>query len=57
MAELLRKMWSDDQGQDIAEYALMAAVILVVVAGTVATIGTKANTIFQSVANNLNPAN
>jgi len=28
---LLRSLWSDDQGQDIAEYAVMLAVILVIV--------------------------
>ena len=49
MTEVLRKMWSDDQGQDIAEYALMAAVILVVVAATVTAIGTRAGSIFTSV--------
>ena len=27
---LLRSLWSDDQGQDIAEYAVMLAVILVI---------------------------
>jgi Flp pilus assembly pilin Flp len=53
MAEVLRKMWSDDQGQDIAEYALMAALVLVVVAGAVTTIGNKASSIFSSVATQL----
>jgi len=46
MKELLRNLWLDDGGQDVAEYALMLAVILVVVAGTVAAIGTNADTIF-----------
>ena len=49
MAELLHNMWSDDQGQDIAEYALMAAVILIVVIGAVKAIGTTASSIFTSV--------
>ena len=46
MKELLRNLWLDDGGQDVAEYALMLAVILVVVAGTVAAIGTNADAIF-----------
>lgn len=56
MTEIMRKMWTNDEGQDIAEYALMLAVILVVVITAVTAIGTKANTIFQSVSNALTAA-
>src|SRR6185369_16051124 len=35
VAHLLGRFWKDDQGQDIAEYAVMLAVILVIVVGTV----------------------
>jgi Flp pilus assembly pilin Flp len=49
MKELLRNVWSDQSGQDVAEYALMLAVILAVVVGTVTAIGTQANTIFTNV--------
>jgi len=44
-----RKLWSDEQGQDIAEYSVMLAVILVVVVGTVRLIGSNANGIFSQV--------
>jgi Flp pilus assembly pilin Flp len=40
---LLRQLWCDERGQDIAEYAVMLAVILVIVVGTVRLIGTNAN--------------
>lgn len=50
MKELLRKVWSDDQGQDIAEYAVMLAVILVIVVGTIRLIGTQANNVFSETA-------
>ncbi len=53
MVEMIRSMWMDDSGQDIAEYALMLAVILVLVITTVKLIGTNANAIFQKVADNL----
>jgi len=43
MKLLLRKLWIEDQGQDIAEYAVMLAVILVLVVGTVRLIGSNAN--------------
>jgi Flp pilus assembly pilin Flp len=53
MATLLR-MWNDDQGQDVAEYAVMLAVILVIVVGTVKLIGGKSNNIFSEVASSIN---
>ncbi len=49
----LRKIWNEDHGQDIAEYALMLTVILLVVVAAVSAIGTNANTIFNSVAGKL----
>jgi len=54
MLQFCRNLWSDEQGQDIAEYAVMLAVILVLVIGTVRLIGTNANTAFSSVANSIN---
>lgn len=50
MKALLWKVWSDDQGQDIAEYAVMLAVILVIVVGTIRLIGTQANNVFSETA-------
>ena len=49
MRQFFQKFWQDEQGQDIAEYAVMLAVILVIVIGTVRLIGTNANTIFSQV--------
>ncbi|MFZ0419960.1 MAG: hypothetical protein WAM04_17805 [Candidatus Sulfotelmatobacter sp.] len=42
-------LWNDEQGQDIAEYAVMLAVILVIVVGTVRLIGSNANNVFSQV--------
>ena len=53
MRNLLRTMWADEQGQDIAEYAVMLAVILVLVIGTVRLIGGNANNAFSTVASSL----
>ena len=53
MVEFLRKICTDDQGQDIAEYAVMLAVILVIVIGTVELIGGNANNAFSTVASTL----
>ena len=49
VANLLRRFWRDERGQDIAEYAVMLAVILVIVIGTVRLIGSNANTVFSQV--------
>lgn len=51
--EFVRKLWQDEQGQDIAEYAVMLAVILVIVVGTVRLIGSNANNVFSSVASSI----
>jgi len=53
MSELMRRLWSEDQGQDIAEYAVMLAVILVLVVGTIRLIGSNANTVFSNVASSI----
>jgi Flp pilus assembly pilin Flp len=44
---------SDERGQDIAEYAVMLAVILVLVVGTIRLVGTNANNAFSTVASSL----
>jgi Flp pilus assembly pilin Flp len=49
----LRKLWTGEEGQDIAEYAVMLAVILVLVVGTIRLVGSNANNAFSSVASSL----
>jgi Flp pilus assembly pilin Flp len=46
-------LWADEQGQDIAEYAVMLAVILVIVVGTLRVIGSNANNVFSGVASSI----
>lgn len=53
MRELISRMWSEETGQDIAEYAVMLAVILVLVVGTIRLIGSNANTVFSNVASSI----
>jgi Flp pilus assembly pilin Flp len=53
MNEILRRLWRKDEGQDIAEYAVMLAVILVIVVGTIRLIGGNANNVFSSVASSI----
>ena len=53
MFNLLRQSWADERGQDIAEYAVMLAVILVVSITAITLIGSNANNVFSSVASSI----
>ena len=53
MKALLERFWAQDEGQDIAEYAVLLAVILVLVVGTIRLVGSNANNAFSSVASSL----
>jgi Flp pilus assembly pilin Flp len=50
LLQLARRLWCEQEGQDIAEYAVMLAVILVIVVGTIRLIGSNSNTVFSNVA-------
>ena len=52
MRQILLSLWSED-GQDIAEYAVMVAVILIIVVGTLRLIGSNSNTVFSTVASSI----
>jgi Flp pilus assembly pilin Flp len=53
MSDFWRRLWSNEEGQDIAEYAVMLAVILVIVVGTIRLIGANANNVFSNVASSI----
>ena len=53
MTKFLQQIWSDETGQDIAEYAVMLAVILVIVVGTIRLIGSNANNVFSQVSSSI----
>jgi Flp pilus assembly pilin Flp len=49
----IRQLWAEEKGQDVAEYAVMLAVILVIVIGTVRLIGGNANNVFSQVSSSM----
>jgi Flp pilus assembly pilin Flp len=53
MGSLLRRLCKDTQGQGIAEYAVMMAVVLTLIVTTVQLIGLHAREIFVHVASAL----
>ena len=53
MFNMFWQICRDEEGQDIAEYAVMLAVILVLVVGTIRLVGSNANNVFSSVASSV----
>jgi Flp pilus assembly pilin Flp len=53
VTNFLQRLWNDERGQDIAEYAVMLAVILVIVVGTIRLIGSNANNVFSQVGSSI----
>ena len=53
MACVLKTFWSDEEGQDVAEYAVMLAVILVILVGTIRLIGANASNVFSQVGSTI----
>ncbi len=49
----IKQLWNDEEGQDIAEYSVMLAVILVIVVGTVRMIGSNASNVFSQVGSSI----
>jgi Flp pilus assembly pilin Flp len=46
----LHELWSDDSAQDIAEYAMMLAILLITVIVVIQAIGTNALAVFSRLA-------
>ena len=53
MTHFIRRLWKHEEGQDIAEYAVMLAVILVLVVGTIRLVGSNANNAFSAAASSI----
>jgi Flp pilus assembly pilin Flp len=49
----IERLWNDQEGQDVAEYSVMLAVVLVIVVGTVRLIGSNASNIFSQVGSSI----
>jgi Flp pilus assembly pilin Flp len=53
MDYFLKTLWSSEEGQDVAEYSIMLAVILVIAVGTVRLIGSNAGNVFSRVGSSI----
>lgn len=50
MTKLIRKLWNDEEGATMVEYALMVALVAVVAIGAVTLLGTNVTAIFNRIA-------
>jgi len=48
MQNLLKRLWQDEQGQDLVEYALLLVLIALTAAATVQTVGTAIQSVFTN---------
>jgi pilus assembly protein Flp/PilA len=53
MTHSLGRLWSQDDGPDIAEYSVMLAVVLVIALGAIRMIGSNANAVFSSIGSSI----
>jgi pilus assembly protein Flp/PilA len=54
MKRLLIKLWKDEQGQDLTEYALLLVLLSLAAIGSLSTLASAVNGVFQNAAANLN---
>lgn len=50
---MIRKLWKSERGQSMPEYAVMLAVILIIIVGAIKLVGTHANAVFSNTASAL----
>ena len=54
MNQLLRRLLTDDSGQDLVQYALLLALVSIVVIAALLLLGPTISEFFNEVSNNLN---
>lgn len=55
MKQLLVRLWREEEGQDLTEYALLLVLLTLAAVGSLSTLATAINGVFVNVAGNLNP--
>jgi Flp pilus assembly pilin Flp len=54
MRQLLARLWNDEDGQDLTEYALLLVLLTLAAVGSLSTLATAINGVFLNLASNLN---
>jgi Flp pilus assembly pilin Flp len=53
MKNFLIRLWNDEQGQDLTEYALLLVLLTLAAIGSLSTLATAVNGVFKNAASNL----
>jgi Flp pilus assembly pilin Flp len=53
MKDLAARLWSEENGQDLTEYALLLALLALGAIATVRSLATTVNNVFQNSASNI----
>ena len=53
MKTLLRRLWIEEEGQDLTEYALLLVLLVLAAVTSLTALATAINGVFQSVSTNL----
>jgi pilus assembly protein Flp/PilA len=54
MTDLLKRLWKEEQGQDLTEYALLLVLLTLAAIGSLGTLANAVNAVFNRAAGNLN---
>jgi pilus assembly protein Flp/PilA len=54
MKNLLLRLWKEEEGQDLTEYALLLVLLSLAAIGSLSTVATAINGVFAKAAANLN---
>lgn len=53
MMNLVKRLWKEEEGQGLVEYALILALIAIIVIGTVRVVGNDVEATFDKIENSL----
>lgn len=53
MKQVIKKLWQEEEGQDLTEYALLLVLVSLVAIATMQTLGSSISTVFANAASNL----
>ncbi|MTI82207.1 MAG: Flp family type IVb pilin [Firmicutes bacterium] len=56
MLKMVKRLWTEEEGQGMAEYGLIIALVAVVVVGALTVLGTSLNDKFNSVSDTIKNA-
>jgi Flp pilus assembly pilin Flp len=51
--QVIKKLWQEEEGQDLTEYALLLVLVSLVAIATMQTLGSSISTVFANAASNL----